>query len=178
MAIAAILVFIILAVQFNSLSQPFIILTSVPMALIGVMPGLVVTGNTFGFVSFVGLVALVGIAVNDAIVLIDYNNYLRKNGYSLKDAVRETGITRFMPVLATSITTIGGILPSTIKQAFFAPMGYTIIFGLCMTTVLTLVVIPVSYTMLEEWKLKRKRKKDMRKGDLKNEKINNPVASN
>jgi HAE1 family hydrophobic/amphiphilic exporter-1 len=178
MAIAAILVFIILAVQFNSLSQPFIILTSVPMALIGVMPGLVVTGNTFGFVSFVGLVALVGIAVNDAIVLIDYNNYLRKNGYSLKDAVRETGITRFMPVLATSITTIGGILPITIKQAFFAPMGYTIIFGLCMTTVLTLVVIPVSYTMLEEWKLKRKRKKDMRKGDLKNEKINNPVASN
>nr|WP_243183362.1 efflux RND transporter permease subunit [Anaerosolibacter carboniphilus] len=160
MAIAAILVFLILAIQFNSLSQPFIILFSVPMALIGVMPGLVLTGNTFGFVSFVGVVALVGIAVNDAIVLVDYINYLRKSGYDLKDAVKETGITRFMPVMATTITTAGGILPITIKQPFFAPMGYALIFGLSMATILTLIVVPVLYTILEESKMNRAIKRE------------------
>jgi len=160
MAIAAILVYLILAVQFNSLSQPMIILFSVPMALIGVMPGLVITGNTFGFVSFVGVVGLVGIAVNDAIVLVDYINYLRKNGMDIRSAARETGKARFIPVLATTITTGGGILPITIRQKFFAPMGYALIFGLSMATLLTLVVVPVIYTMLEEWKEKRQEKKN------------------
>lgn len=159
MLIAAILVYSILAIQFNSLSQPMIILLSVPMALIGVMPGLVLTGNTFGFVSFIGVVALVGIAVNDAIVLIDYINYLRKNGKDLLEAVKETGMTRFVPVFATSITTIGGILPITLKNSFFAPMGFSLIFGLVMATVLTLVVVPVVYTLLEKYKIKRKEKK-------------------
>ena len=149
MLIAVILVFTILAVQFNSLSQPLIILFTVPMALIGVMPGLVLTGNTFGLVSFIGVIALVGIAVNDAIVFIDYINYLRKNGYELLDAVKETGKTRFIPVFATSITTMGGILPITLKNEFFAPMGYSLIFGLIMATVLTLIVVPVIYTLLE-----------------------------
>ena len=159
MIIAAILVFLILAIQFNSLSQPLIILFTVPMALIGVMPGHVITGNNFGFVSFIGVVALVGIAVNDAIVLVDYINYLRKKGYALHDAVKETGMTRFIPVLATTITTVGGILPITLRQPFFAPMGYALIFGLCVATILTLVVIPVLYVMLEElkeWKKNRK----------------------
>ncbi|MFZ5967133.1 MAG: efflux RND transporter permease subunit [Bacillota bacterium] len=173
MAIAAILVYLILAVQFNSLSQPMIILFSVPMALIGVMPGLVITGNTFGFVSFVGVVALVGIAVNDAIVLVDYINYLRKNGMDIKSAARETGKSRFIPVMATTITTAGGILPITIRQKFFAPMGYALIFGLSMATLLTLVVVPVLYTMLEEWKERRQEKKSKRffdKGGNGNEK--------
>ncbi len=152
MLIAVILVFTILAVQFNSLSQPLIILLSVPMALIGVMPGLVLTGNSFGLVSFIGVIALVGIAVNDAIVFIDYINYLRKNGYELLDAVKETGKTRFIPVFATSITTMGGILPITLKNEFFAPMGYSLIFGLMMATALTLIVVPVIYTLLEKLK--------------------------
>ncbi|QZY55736.1 efflux RND transporter permease subunit [Crassaminicella profunda] len=159
MIIAAILVFIILAVQFNSLSQPFIILFAVPMALIGVMPGLVITGNHFGFLAFLGVVALVGIAVNDAIVLVDYINYLRKNGYELKEAVKETGMTRFVPVMATTITTIGGILPMTLKQSFYGQMGYALIFGLGMATILTLIVVPVLYSLLEEYKSKRKLKK-------------------
>lgn len=166
MIIAAILVYLILAVQFNSLSQPFIILFTVPMALIGVMYGLLLMGHNFGFVSFVGVVALVGIAVNDAIVLVDYINYLRKNGYELYDAVRETGITRFIPVMATTITTAGGILPITLKQEFFAPLGYALIFGLTVATVLTLVVVPVMYTMLEEGKLKKERKRAIKQNKL------------
>ncbi|WP_430885799.1 efflux RND transporter permease subunit [Fusibacter sp. JL216-2] len=160
MVVAAILVYIILAVQFNSLSQPLIILFAVPLGLIGVMPGLVLTGNSFGFLAFIGVVALVGIAVNDAIVLVDYINYLRRNGYELYDAVRETGKTRFMPVLATTITTAGGILPITLKQEFFGPMGYALIFGLMMATVLTLVAVPTLYTMLEEFKMNFRRRKN------------------
>lgn len=180
MVIAAILVYTILAIQFNSLSQPMIILLSVPMALIGVMPGLVLTGNTFGFVSFIGVVALVGIAVNDAIVLIDYINYLRKNGKGLLEAVKETGMTRFVPVFATSITTMGGILPITLKNKFFGPMGYSLIFGLIMATVLTLIVVPVVYTLLENFKAKRKEKKIRKQKNLitegiKIEKVNRSI---
>ncbi len=171
MIIAAILVYLILAVQFNSLTQPLIVLFAVPLGLIGVMPGLFITGNSFGFLAFIGVVALVGIAVNDAIVLVDYINYLRRNGYELLDAVRETGKTRFMPVLATTITTAGGILPLTLKQAFFKQMGFALIFGLMMSTVLTLVAIPTLYTMLESFKINRmdkRKKKKMRKSAAEN----------
>jgi HAE1 family hydrophobic/amphiphilic exporter-1 len=111
MILAVFLVFIILTLQFKSIGQPFIILTTIPMALIGVIWGLIATGNEFGFYAFMGLVALVGIAVNDAIVLIDYTNYLRSEGMALKAAIQEAGKTRFNPVLATTLTTISGVLP-------------------------------------------------------------------
>ncbi|BEP29322.1 efflux RND transporter permease subunit [Helicovermis profundi] len=159
MLIAAILVFLILSLQFNSLSQPIIILITVPMAMIGVMPGLLITGNEFGFVAFIGVVSLVGIAVNDAIVLVDYINYLRKSGMDLYEAVKETGKSRFMPVMATTITTTGGILPLSLKEKFFQPLGVTLIFGLLTATVLTLVIIPAIYTSLEERKIRKKTKK-------------------
>ncbi|MCG8539705.1 MAG: efflux RND transporter permease subunit [Clostridia bacterium] len=154
MIIAAILVYIILSVQFNSLSQPFVILFSVPLALIGVIFGLVITGNNFSFIAFVGVVALVGIAVNDAIVLVDYINYLRKSGYDISEAIKETGMTRFIPVLATTITTIGGILPLTLKPSGYSAMGYSIIFGLGMATVLTLVIVPILYSLVESVKVR------------------------
>ncbi|PKM95425.1 MAG: hypothetical protein CVU84_04985 [Firmicutes bacterium HGW-Firmicutes-1] len=166
MVIAVLLVFIILAIQFNSLSQPFIILLTLPMALIGVIPGLLMTGNAFGFFSFVGVVALVGIAVNDAIVLVDYINYLRKNGYDIKDAILETGKTRFIPVFATTITTVGGILPITLKDPFLAPMGIALMFGLTMATTLTLVIIPTIYSILEESKLKSTAKREAKLDSL------------
>ncbi len=155
MIVAFILVYVILAVQFNSLSQPLIILFTVPMAMIGVMPGLYLTGNYFGFVAFIGVVALVGIVVNNGIVLVDYINYLRNSGYEFYEAIRTTGKTRFIPVLATTITTAGGILPITLEQDFFAGLGYTLIFGLLVSTMLTLVLIPIIYAMVEERKLKK-----------------------
>lgn len=162
MVVAVFLVFIILSIQFNSLSQPFIILLTLPLALIGVVPGLLITGNAFGFFAFVGVVALVGIAVNDAIVLVDYINYLRKNGYSLNEAILETGKTRFIPVFATTITTVGGILPITIQDPFLAPMGVALIFGLTMATTLTLVIVPTIYSILEGHKLKVIEKKEVK----------------
>lgn len=163
MLVAVVLVFLILAVQFNSLSQPFIILFTVPMTIIGVLPGLLLTGNSFGFVAFIGVVALVGIAVNDAIVLVDYANYLRREGKELMDAVVETGKSRFIPVMATTITTAGGILPLSIQEEFFQPLGVALIFGLCTASVLTLVIIPVLYVMFESRKMKIESKKELKK---------------
>lgn len=152
MIISMILVYLILSIQFNSLSQPFVILFSVPLAAIGVFIGLTVVGSYLGLTSLIGMVSLVGIAVNDAIVLVDYINYLRKNGYEMNEAIKETGMTRFIPVMSTTITTVGGILPLTLKNEFYAPMGYAIIFGLTFATLLTLVIVPILYSFVESMK--------------------------
>lgn len=155
MILAALLVFLILAVQFNSISQPFIILMTIPMAIVGVMGGLVVTGNAFGFYAFMGLVALVGIAVNNAILLIDYVNYLRSVGFTITDALVRSGRTRLIPVFATTITTIGGILPLALKNTYYAQLCFSIIFGLMVATVLTLLFIPVLYALFESRRLRK-----------------------
>lgn len=145
MILAVFLVFIILTLQFKSIGQPFIILTTLPMAFIGVIWGLILTNNEFGFYAFMGLVALIGIAVNDAIVLIDYINYLRKQGKRVPEAIKEAGKTRFNPVLATTLTTISGVLPLAFKEAYYAQFSFALIFGLMVTTLLTLIYIPTIY---------------------------------
>jgi len=143
--IALLLVYIVLALQFNSLSQPIVILVSVPLAFIGVVAGLIITNNPLGTYAMMGAIALVGIAVNDAIVLIDFANYLRNNGKDKYVAITEAVKTRFMPVLATSLTTMGGVLPLALKNPTFEQMAYVIIFGLFASTILTLFVIPNVY---------------------------------
>lgn len=153
MILVVFLVFIILTLQFKSIGQPFMILTTLPMAFIGVVMGLVITGNDFGFYAFMGLVALIGIAVNDAIVLIDYTNYLRSEGMAVNDAIAEAVKTRFNPVLATTLTTISGVLPLAFKEAYFAQFSYALIFGLMITTLLTLLFIPAIYRIFT-WKRK------------------------
>jgi hydrophobic/amphiphilic exporter-1 (mainly G- bacteria), HAE1 family len=152
MVVAVIIVFIILTIQFSSLSQPFIILMTVPLSLIGVVGGLLISGYNFGFLSFVGVVALVGIAVNNGILLIDYINYLRAEGLEMKEAILKTGKTRMIPVFATTITTAGGILPISLGDPFFAPLGITLMSGLCVSTLLTLLVIPTFYMLSENFK--------------------------
>jgi len=156
MILAVFLVFIILTLQFGSVAQPFAILTTVPMALIGVLWGLALTGNDFGFYSFMALIALVGIAVNDAIVLIDYMNYLRSEGMDLFEAIVEAGETRFNPVIATSLTTIGGVLPLAFKEVYYAQFGFSLVFGLMITSILTLFFIPIMYSFIEGIKLKKR----------------------
>lgn len=163
MVIAIILIIAILTVQFNSVKQTVIILSTIPLSFIGVMPGLAITGYEFTFTAFLGVVALVGIVVKNAIVLIDYINFLRDEGYAIVDAVVKTGVTRMIPVLATAITAIGGILPMTLQTAFFAPLGYSIIFGLAVSTVLTLVVVPTIYVAFNEGKERRERKRAEKK---------------
>lgn len=163
MLLAVFLVFIILSIQFNSVAQPFAILMTVPMAMIGVIAGLGITGNDFGFYAFMGLVALVGIAVNDAIVLIDFMNYLRSNGKSLKDSIVEAGAIRFNPVLATTLTTIGGVLPLAFRDVYYAQFSFSLVFGLLVTTLLTLIFIPVFYSMIEGFKMKHDNRKEQNK---------------
>ena len=146
--LALIFVYIILVAQFNSFFQPLIIVMAVPLALIGVFPALLITGNVLSFLANVGVVALVGIVVNDAIVFIDYANQLYNRDNNFVQALITAGQVRFKPILSTSITTIGGVLPLALVSDFWGPIGMAIIGGLAFSTIGTLVVIPAIYTFL------------------------------
>jgi HAE1 family hydrophobic/amphiphilic exporter-1 len=142
---ALVVVFLILAIQFDSFSQSLVIMLSVPMSIIGVFTGLILTGNNFGLYAFMGVIALVGIVVNDAIVLVDTVNRLRKEGAELLPALTRAGRSRFAPVLATSLTTIGGMLPLAFKDENFAQLSISLISGLLASTVLTLLILPLTF---------------------------------
>ncbi len=146
--LAMIFVYLILVDQFNSFFQPLIIVMAVPLALVGVFPALLITGNVLSFLANVGVVALVGIVVNDAIVFIDYANRLYRRDNDFVQALITAGQVRFKPILSTSITTIGGVLPLALVSDFWGPIGMAIIGGLTFSTIGTLVVIPAAYTFL------------------------------
>lgn len=145
LGVALILVFIVLSLQFNSISQPLVILLSVPLSFIGVVFGLILTKNSLGIYAMMGAVSLVGIAVNDAIVLVDFANQLRENGKDKYEAISKAVEVRCIPVLATSLTTMGGVLPLALKNPTFEQMAYVIFFGLFASTILTLFIIPNIY---------------------------------
>ena len=149
--IALIAIFAVLVLQFGSFKQPLIIFVAIPLAVTGSFWALFLTGYTFSFMAFVGLVSLVGIVVNNSIILVDQSNKLRKNGYSVHDAVIKAGKMRFTPILLTALTTIGGLLPLTLYGGLiWAPMGWTIIGGLLVSTLLTLIVVPLLYALFTE----------------------------
>jgi multidrug efflux pump subunit AcrB len=139
----------VLVLQFGSIRQSVIILTAIPLSVIGAFPALLVTGYTFSFTAFVGFTSLAGIVVNNATILVDYANQLREAGLSVVEAVTEAGQTRFAPIVLTTLTTIGGLLPLTLSgSSLWSPLGWVIIGGLLVSTVLTLLVVPALYTML------------------------------
>ena len=144
--IALIAIFGVLVLQFRSFRQPLIVFTAIPLAMIGSIIALLVTGNTFSFTAFIGLTSLVGIVVNNSIILVDYTNQLRQEGQPLLEALKEACETRFTPIILTTATTVGGLLPLTLGGgSIWAPMGWTIIGGLVVSTLLTLLVVPVLY---------------------------------
>ena len=164
--IALLLIFLILVSMFNSVSQPFIIMTSVILSLGGAFLGLTLFVSPFGIImTGVGVISLAGVVVNNAIVLIDYTNKLRDRGYALKEAVISAGATRLRPVLLTAVTTILGLIPmvtgisydfhswtiSWVSESsqWWRSMAVVVIFGLVVATVLTLVVVPTLYYLLE-----------------------------
>ena len=148
--IAIISILAVLVLQFRSIKQPLIVFIAIPFAFTGMIWALLITGYTFSFTAFVGLTSLVGIVVNNSIILVDYINKLRERGLPLNRALQEAAEIRLTPIVLTALTTIGGLLPLTLKGGtIWAPMGWTIIGGLLVSTLLTLVIVPVSYKLIE-----------------------------
>ena len=146
--IAFIAIFGILVLQFRSYSQPLVVFSAMPLAVIGSILGLLITGNNFSFTAFIGLTSLLGIVVNNSIILVDYINQLRQDGKDIVSALKIAGATRFTPIILTTGTTIGGLLPLTLRGGtLWAPMGWTVIGGLLISTLLTLIIVPVLYKM-------------------------------
>lgn len=153
LALAVFLVYLVMASQFESFLHPFVIFFSIPLAAVGAIWALWLTGSPLSVVVFIGFILLAGIVVNNAIVLIDLVNQLRDSGTPLYDAVREAGASRLRPILMTTLTTTLGLLPLATGLGdgaeIRAPMAITVIGGLVVSTVLTLVVIPVMYVVLD-----------------------------
>ncbi|MBU2214236.1 efflux RND transporter permease subunit, partial [Patescibacteria group bacterium] len=145
MIVAVILIAFILVLQFNSFSQPLIILTALPLAVIGVIFGLNILRMPFSFPAFLGIVSLSGIAVNDSIVLVDRINKNLKSGMERVAAIVEGGQARMQPIFLTSLTTIAGIFPLLWASEIWRPFSITLMFGLVFSTVLTLVIVPILY---------------------------------
>jgi multidrug efflux pump subunit AcrB len=146
--IALVAIFAVLVLQFRSYSQPLIVFAAIPMAIVGSIIALLITGNSFSFTAFVGVSSLVGIVINNSIILVDYTNQLRRDGKGIIEALEESGQTRFVPIILTTMTTVGGLLPLTlIGGTMWAPMGWSIIGGLIASTFLTLLVVPVLYRL-------------------------------
>jgi multidrug efflux pump subunit AcrB len=163
--LSLILMFLIMGTQFNSYSQPLIILTTVPFALIGAMLGLIISGNPFSAVAMFGFVALAGIVVNDAIVMIHFVNGRRSGEgitvFRLWRSIVNGGRLRLRPIILTSLTTISGLLPMAFgiggMSEMWSPLANVILFGLLVSTLLTLFVIPSLLAVLDD--IKRSRKK-------------------
>lgn len=155
LALGVLLVYMVMASQFESLIHPFIVMFEIPLAFIGVGIALFITGQTLSLPSFMGIIMLVGIVVNNAIVFIDYVNQLRKNGMSKFDALVEGGTDRLRPIMITSLTTVLGMLPMALARQegseMMRPMAIAVIGGLLVSTFLTLVVIPVIYSLVEKF---------------------------
>jgi len=152
LALAVFLVYLVMAATFESLIHPFVVLFTIPLALVGVVVGILVTGIDVSVIALIGVVMLVGIVVNNAIVLIDTVNQLRRSGMAKLEAVMRGGHLRLRPILMTTLTTVLGLLPMALSLGegaeLRAPLAITVSFGLLLSTVLTLVVIPAVYLVV------------------------------
>lgn len=150
--LAVFLVYLVMAATFENLLHPFIILLTIPMGIIGVVPGLLLSGHTWNIISLIGLILLAGIVVNNAIVLVDAVNRFRRLGMEKKEAIVRAGHVRLRPILMTTLTTVLGLLPMSLGigqgAELRAPLGIVVSFGLTVGTLLTLVVIPAIYLVV------------------------------
>jgi HAE1 family hydrophobic/amphiphilic exporter-1 len=153
-----ILVYMVMAAQFESYRDPFIIFLSVPFGIVGVIISLAVTGQTMNIITYIALILLVGVVVNNGIVLISYTNMLRQRGLGLYEAITEGGRSRLRPILSTTITTLLGVAPLAFFRGegseIWLPFAVTIIGGLSLGTFITLVLMPILYSIFEERKQK------------------------
>jgi HAE1 family hydrophobic/amphiphilic exporter-1 len=151
LVIGVILVYMVMAAQFESLKHPFVIMLAVPFSLIGVIIAFLITGTTLSVTTFIGIIMLVGIVVKNGIILVDYTNMLRKRGLSLYDAIKEAGRSRLRPVVMTSMTMVLAMVPMAITRGMgyemFTPLAITMIGGLLFSMLITLVIVPVFYAI-------------------------------
>lgn len=160
------MVYMVMASQFESLLDPFVIMFSVPFAFVGVIWFFLLTGTTLSITSFIGLIMLMGIVVNNGIVLVDYTNILRARGLNLFEAIQTAGQHRLRPVLMTSLSTIFGMLPLVLIRGegseIWRPLGGAVIGGLLVSTLVTLIIVPIVYSIFEE-SLKKRSIRNIRK---------------
>ena len=152
--LSIILVYMVMASQFESLVHPFTILLSIPLAMTGVVIIFLLVGKSFDIMALIGVIMLAGIAVNDSIILVDAINQLKREGAAVRNAIIEAGQRRIRPIIMTSLTTILALLPLTFGfgegAALRQPMALAVIGGLVTSTLLTLVVIPCVYLKLDK----------------------------
>jgi len=169
LVLIVLLVYIVLATQFESMRMPFIVLLTLPFAFTGVFLALFITGTSFGLIGFVGAIMLVGIVVKNGVVMVDFTNLLHERGLSINHAVVNAGKSRLRPVLMTSVTTILGMMPLALGigegSEVWQPMGVSIIGGLTFSTLITLVIVPVVYSIFGARTLKRRRKRQIIEAD-------------
>jgi len=152
LALAILLVYMVMASQFESFVHPFVIMFTIPLALIGIVLAFLITGQTISLPTFIGFILLTGIVVNNGIVMVDYMNQLRRRGLDVKEAIVQAAATRLRPVLITALTTIFGMLPMALSGQEGAemrtPMALTVIGGLMFATALTLFIVPSIYSLV------------------------------
>ncbi len=154
--IALMLIYFILGSLFQSFIQPFIVMAAIPFALDGVVIGHLIMGEPLSFLSMMGLVALGGVVVNDSLILVDFINRSREAGTPRDEAILASGVARLRPVLLTTVTTVGGLIPLAFfasgQAKFLSPMAISVVWGLAFATLLTLILIPCLYAILEDLK--------------------------
>ncbi|MDE2700531.1 MAG: efflux RND transporter permease subunit, partial [Gemmatimonadota bacterium] len=152
--IALLVIYILLAIPFKSYVQPLIVMGAIPFGIVGAAWGHVALGFNLSILSVFGIVALTGIVVNDSLVMVDFINKQREKGHPLSDALREAGAVRFRPILLTSVTTFLGLTPLLLEKSlqaqFLVPMAISLGFGVLFATVITLLLVPITYNILED----------------------------
>ena len=163
LALAVVFVYMILASQFGSFLQPFALMLTLPLSIIGAVLGLLLANKLFDMVAFIGLIMLMGLVTKNSILLIDYTNVLRRRGMERTQAILEAGATRLRPILMTSLAMILGMIPVAFglgaSSNFRSAIGFTIIGGLVSSTILTLVIVPVFYIILDNVEGRFKKRK-------------------
>ena len=161
------LVYIVMASQFESFSKPFIIMFSIPFAISGVVLMMFFTGNNIDMIGLLGLVLLIGIVVKNGIVLVDYINLMRERGVALNEAIAMSGQSRLRPVLMTAFTTILGMIPMATSNSegseMWTTMGLVVIGGLTVSTFVTLIVVPVLYGIFNRRGDQERKEKERKK---------------
>jgi multidrug efflux pump subunit AcrB len=139
----------VLILEFGTFKSTLIVLSVIPLGIVGAVLALLITGNSLSFVAIVGMIALAGIEVKNTILLVDFTNQLREQGKPLDVAIREAGEVRFLPIILTSLTAIGGLMPIAIStNPLISPLAIVLIGGLISSTLLSRVVTPVVYKLI------------------------------